>query len=439
MAMAWTEQEAVHLLNRTTFYTSRADVSVAVRLGQNETVRRLVAGEPLDGAERTILPIEEVLADGKNLKATDIGDQQAYWLYRMTETGAPLVEKMTLFWHDHFATSHRKVNNVALMVQQNELFRRYALGSFYELLLEVGKDPAMVIWLDGNSNKKGKPNENYAREVMELFTLGIGNYSEQDIKEAARAFTGWAVDKNDGYKVSFNPKQHDTGVKRVLGESGNYDEHTVIDVLFHQAALPEHMAKKLLQAFATEDPPAAWIEQVARDFRDSKTVGETLTKLFLSEEFYRPEYRGTIIKTPAEYVAWLVKAYRLPLSKGYTSAMRKMGQELYLPPDVSGWEEGASWLMSTSLLARYQFAESVAKKVKSTMFTEAPYMLGNGATAADYVWSWSRNSGIWSLGEPSENAVKQYAEDTFLYAKSKINGMRGLLQLLLISPEAQMK
>jgi uncharacterized protein (DUF1800 family) len=439
MASMWTEQEAVHLLNRTTFYTSPDDVSTALQLGQEETVRRLIAGEPLNGAEGSIQPIEEVLADGKNLKATDIGDQQAYWLYRMTQTSAPLIEKMTLFWHDHFATSHRKVNNVPLMVQQNELFRKYALGSFYELLIEVGKDPAMVIWLDGNSNKKGKPNENYAREVMELFTLGIGNYSEQDIKEAARAFTGWSVNKDDNYKISFNAKQHDTGVKKVLRESGSFDEHTVVDVLFHQAALSQHMASKLLQAFATADPPTSWVDQIAKDFKESKTVGEVLKKLFLSDTFYKPEYQRAIIKSPAEYVAWLVRAYQLPLSKGYTSAMRKMGQELYLPPDVSGWEEGTSWLMTTSLLARYQFAESVAKKVKSTMFTEIPYNLGNGAMADDYVWKWSRNSGIWFLGEQSEKTVARYAEDTFLYAKTKINGMRGLLQLLLISPEAQMK
>lgn len=439
MASAWTEQEAVHLLNRTTFHTSPDDIAAALRLGKEETVRRLITGEPLFGEARTLLPIEEVLADGKNLSTTAISDYQTYWLYRMTETSAPLTEKMTLFWHDHFATSFRKVNNVSLMVQQNELFRKYALGSFYDLLIEVGKDPAMVIWLDGNSNKKGKPNENYAREVMELFTLGIGNYSEEDVKEAARAFTGWSVNKEDNYKISFNSKQHDTGTKKVLSESGNFNEHTVVDVLFHQAALSRHMASKLLQAFATADPPEEWVNQVAADFKDSATVGDVLHKLFLSERFYKTEYRRAIIKSPAEYVAWIIRAYQIPLSKGYVSAMRKMGQELFLPPDVSGWVEGTSWLMSSSLLARYQFAESIAKKVKSTMFTERPYNLAAGAEAQDYVWVWSRYAGIGSLGKQTETAMVRYAEDTFLYAKSKINGMRGLLQLLLISPEAQMK
>lgn len=157
-----------------------------------------------------------------------------YWLYRMVNSSAPLIEKMTLFWHGHFATANYKVKDVTLMVQQNALFRKYALGNYKELVLAIGKDPAMMIWLDVNRNKKNKPNENYAREVMELFTLGIGQYTETDVKEAARAFTGWTYSEKEN-KVAFNPKQHDNDPKTLLGEKGNLDGDAAIDIIFHQS------------------------------------------------------------------------------------------------------------------------------------------------------------------------------------------------------------
>ncbi len=192
------KKEAGHLLRRAAFSATRREVEAAVALGREETVSRLVGGQSLTGEKENLASFTELKADGKALAEDQIGDHQTYWLYRMAYTQAPLIEKMTLFWHGHFATSYQKVREIPLMIRQNELLRKNALGSFKELVRQIGKDPAMMLWLDSGSNRKGKPNENYAREVMELFTLGIGSYSEQDVKEAARAFTGWNYDKKGG-------------------------------------------------------------------------------------------------------------------------------------------------------------------------------------------------------------------------------------------------
>ncbi|MDF2648342.1 MAG: hypothetical protein K0Q73_4147, partial [Paenibacillus sp.] len=201
MAKGWTEREIIHLLNRAAFGASDLDIEASLSYGKKETVRRLVNGLPLSDQPKQVTSIEQVQADGKALKADQLIDQQIYWLYRMIQSNTPLIEKMTLFWHSHFAASFAKVQSVALMVRQNELFRSLALGSFRDLLHAVGTDPAMMIWLDVGDNRKGSPNENYAREVMELFALGRGHYSEQDVKEAARSFTGWRYDRDKDQAV----------------------------------------------------------------------------------------------------------------------------------------------------------------------------------------------------------------------------------------------
>ncbi|WP_248930276.1 DUF1800 domain-containing protein [Paenibacillus hamazuiensis] len=438
MGAGWTEKEAAHLLNRAAFFPGKQDVSTVLGLGKEETVRRLIAGESLSGKPQEIPPLVSVKADGKELTEDQIGDQQTYWLYRMIHTEAPLIEKMTLFWHGHLTTSYRKVREIPLMVRQNELLRKYAVGNFHELVLEIGKDPAMMIWLDSNSNRKGKPNENYAREVMELFTLGIGNYTEQDIREAARALTGWHYDKKTD-AVTFQPKQHDSGTKTVLGETGNFDETSFVDVLFRQEALPRFMALKLLRFFAADAPSDDWVKKVADDFITKSTVGEVLYNLFTSDEFYDDSIRGSLIKTPVEYVVGIVKAFDLPMSKGFAQAARKMGQELYLPPDVAGWRGGTSWLTSTPLLSRYQFAESVARRVSNNLLTSADYALGEHAKPEEWVTGLGKNVGLWEIGDNTLQVLAKYAEDTFVYSKQKVGGMKGLLHLLMISPEAQMK
>lgn len=438
MGAAWTEKEASHLLRRAAFSASRQEVDAAIGLGMEETVRRLVSGESLTGRDGSLTPFEELKADGKNLAVDQIVDHQTYWIYRMAATESPLLEKMTLFWHDHFATSYAKVKEVPLMLKQNELLRTHALGSFKTLVEEIGKDPAMMIWLDTNSNKKGKPNENYAREVMELFTLGIGNYTEDDVKEAARSFTGWVYDRKDG-QVKFTPKQHDTQKKTLLGKTGNWDESDVVDILFTQDATFTYVARKLLNYFASSEPSDEWVVQVASDLRSTDNLSEVMYQVFTSDEFYENRNRLSLVKNPTEYIAGIVRALKLPMAKGYASASRKMGQELYLPPDVAGWKDGDSWLMSTWLLSRYQFAESIAKKYNVNQLTNKEYRPANTSSGSEWAIHLSKIFGIAEIGERSEAVLTQYAEDTFIHSNSKTAGLRGLLQLMLISPEAQMK
>ncbi|KIL41873.1 hypothetical protein SD70_04480 [Gordoniibacillus kamchatkensis] len=442
MGSVWTEREAAHLLRRAGFAAPADDVRASVTLGRKETVRRLVAGQRIAdaGAKAAALaPLEELQADGKPLKADDIGDQQLYWLYRMANTDAPLAEKMTLFWHGHLTSSYRKVKDVAMMVKQNELFRSHALGNFKELMLVVGQDPAMMLWLDVNSNRKGKPNENYAREVMELFTLGIGHYTEQDIREAARAFTGWHVDRSSG-EASYQPKQHDNGTKTILGETGAFDAKGVVDVLFEQKALPQFLARKLLRFFATDTPSDDWVEAVAADVSAQPTIGGVLEKLFNSDAFYDDAVQQCLVKTPAEYVAGWMRSLPLPLTRGYNAAMRKMGQELYMPPNVAGWTGGTSWLLSSWLLARYQFAESAAFRMNAAALTSPEFTPADKSSADAWLRQWSDRLGIGQLGPATSAALAAYAEDTFLHAKqTNTNGLRGFLHLLMVSPEAQMK
>ncbi|NOU64261.1 DUF1800 family protein [Paenibacillus sp. LMG 31461] len=442
MGVQWTNKEVVHLLLRAGFGSTKEEVAACLALGREETVRRLVTGEALIDKAPKLASFDQFHADGK--KALDpllLVDQQMYWLYRMVNSPAPLIEKMTLFWHGHFATANYKVKDASLMAKQNELFRQYALGNFKELLVEIGKDPAMMIWLDVNQNKKGKPNENYAREVMELFTLGIGHYTEMDVKESARAFTGWTYNKND-HKVNYNAKQHDNDAKTLLGESGKLDADDVIDILFHQQALPTFLATKLLNYFATDTPSDLWIQTLAGLITQKNTVGEVLQELFISDEFYADSIRMSLIKTPADYIAGILKCCNLSVAKGHVQAMRKMGQELFVPPDVAGWRGGASWLTTNCLLARYQFAEGIAKQMNGQQLNSPAFQPNQAESPIEWAKRYAELMGISDLSEQTQASLRAYADDTIVHTtqtKQKLTGLRGLLQLVLISPEAQMK
>lgn len=442
MGFQWTNKEVVHLLLRAGFGSTKEEVAACLALGREETVRRLVAGEYLIDKSPKLAPFDQFYADEK--KALDpllLVNQQMYWLYRMVNSPTPLIEKMTLFWHGHFATANYKVKDTALMVGQNELFRKYALGNFKELLTEIGKDPAMMIWLDVNQNKKGRPNENYAREVMELFTLGIGHYTETDVKESARAFTGWTYNKNE-HKVNYNAKQHDNDSKTLLGESGKLDADDVIDILFHHKALPTFLATKLLNYFVTDTPSESWVQTLAGLITQLNTVGEVLQVLFLSDEFYAESYRLALIKTPADYVTGILKCCKLSVAKGHAQAMRRMGQELFVPPDVAGWRGGTAWLTTNCLLARYQFAEGIAKQLNGQLLNSSAFKPNQAESPLEWAKFCAELMGITDLSEQTQMSLSAYADDTIVHTnqtKQKTTGLRGLLQLVMISPEAQMK
>ena len=304
---------------------------------------------------------------GDYVDYNEINSVRQWWLYRMVHTRRPLEEKLTLFWHNHFATSMYKVDNSGRMWRQNEVFRRYGMGSFRALLQQIARDPAMLVWLDGHRNHAGKANENFAREVMELFTLGVGNgYTERDVAEAARAFTGWRGDNKAPGGFIYDPTLHDDGEKTVLGQTGNWHADDVCDILARHPATARFLSTKLFKFFVHDNPTKADIDKLAQVYEDklfdiSAVVGAILT----SDAFYSEAARFAKIKSPVEFAVMTIRAYDAPLSAARDArrSLELMGQELFNPPNVKGWNEGREWINSRTLLARVDFASGLTDEM----------------------------------------------------------------------------
>lgn len=342
----WDLRKAGHLYRRAAFGANWAELQSALAAGPEQAVANLLAG----GDEAPPFP--------ESIKKSNAGGQiPAWWLLRLSDTRNPLREKTTLFWHNHFATSNAKVNNAASMIGMVDLLHRHALGHFRDMLQEISKDPAMLVWLDTNQSKKGMPNENYARELMELFSLGIGHYTEQDIREAARAFTGWEI--RDG-RAHWNANQHDAGEKTVLGKTGRWKGDDIVRFCVDQPACATFICTKLFRYFVSESLPATpdLIEPLADQFRRSDyNIGEVVATIIRSEVFYSPEAYRTRVKSPVEYAVGIVRGLegRVPMS-ALAIALEGLGQRLGYPPSVKGWDGGPTWLNGQTLLFRQNLA-----------------------------------------------------------------------------------
>ena len=296
----WGRKWSAHLYRRAAFGSNRDDLLEAERLGFQGTVDLLCHGRP-SATERL-----ETLVDVGRIAA--LGDEEGeqlrgWWLYCMFEGGHPLREKLALFWHNHFATSLTKVQNSILMFEQNCLLRTHALGRFGPLLQAISRDAAMMVWLDSNSNVKGKPNENYARELMELFSLGVGHYTESDIREAARAFTGW---RTDGEGFAFDARLHDSGLKNILGQTGAWDGGDVVRIVLEQPAAARFLIRKLYYFLVSEKtvPPDSLLEPLCESFRKSDyDIGALVRTILTSRHFYSDHAFRQQVKGPVEYVA----------------------------------------------------------------------------------------------------------------------------------------
>jgi len=292
---------------------------------------------------------------------------RGWWLREMLATPSPLTERMTLFWHNHFVSSQQKVKYSQLMYRQNVLLRRHALGDFGVMLHAVSKDPAMLIYLDNANNRKGAPNENFAREVMELFTLGEGHYSEQDIKEAARAFTGWSIDLDTG-EYKWRRFIHDGGQKTVFGQSGNFSGEEVLDILLAQPACAEYVVAKLWREFVSPEPDQAEVKRIAQRFRDSRyDIKAALRELFLAPAFWHEKNRAALVKSPVELIVGTLKQFEFryddPLP--FTFAVAQLGQNIFSPPNVKGWPGGDAWINSSTLLARKAVLERLFRATET--------------------------------------------------------------------------
>jgi uncharacterized protein (DUF1800 family) len=297
------------------------------------------------------------------LNFTKLAGIQAWWLIRMLTTSRPLVEKMTLFWHGHFATAISKVNDALAMKAQNELFRAKGMGKFRDLLLAVSQDPAMLYWLDNNTNVKAHPNENYAREVMELFTMGIGNYTETDVQEGARAFTGWTVKRVGNVLGSFffDQAKHDNGTKTFLGQTGNFNGTDIVEILAHRPETARFLSRKLWVWFIDDTPSDADIEPLAQIYLANDTAIRPLVEAILRHPAFTADAAYLAkVKSPAEFVVSTIRMLPGQFNPLVLAPwMRQMDQDLFNPPNVKGWDGGMEWISTTTLLARVNFADAI--------------------------------------------------------------------------------
>ncbi|MCC6767301.1 MAG: DUF1800 domain-containing protein, partial [Deltaproteobacteria bacterium] len=396
--VTWDAENAAHLLSRAGFGGDERDVEKYVRYGQATAVEKLVTVKGT-GAK----------GPGKSGSAAtdpeDLAALRTWWAKRMVKaTTRRLQEKMCLFWHDHFACSVSIVKNNLWMSRQNALFRRHGLVDFKTLLFEVTRDPAMLEFLDGNRNKVGKPNENYGREVMELFALGVNdlngmpNYSQTDVQEMARALTGFVIEDDAGV---FDPTRFDGGSKTVLGVTGNLGvvdasgtllppATNVLDVLFARTdsdgalTMPRFLAKKLWEYFAYPSPTKTRIDEVTGPFiTGGFVIRDLLRSIFLHDDFYSDAAKSQTVKNPCEFAFHAIRATRASTNaKTLPDHLGDMGMNLFEPPGVNGWNNGLAWLSSGQFLARFEFAQTLAAGRSGDLKLTPTKLFDRSATSA---------------------------------------------------------
>ncbi len=288
-----------------------------------------------------------------------IQNLKAWWIERMHKTNRPLQEKLTLFWHGHFATSAQKVKSSYHTHSLNDTFRKLSAGNFKQLTIEVGQSPSMLRYLDNNKSTKKQPNENWARELMELFTLGQGQYSEEDIKESARAFTGWSSDQE---KFVYRFEAHDNGEKVFMGRRGALDGWEVIDTIFEQPAAASFIAKKMWSYFAYDDPEPEIVEALAQTLRTNNyELRPMLREMFSAQAFYSEKSLSRQVKSPTQFVVQLAfdMRYDDPPYGAMARATQSLGQDLFYPPNVKGWDGNLAWVNANAMLVRYNLPQAL--------------------------------------------------------------------------------
>ena len=368
-----------HLMRRAGFSATRSELEKFLDKGYAQTVEDLLSpGDPGNMPDDLIRRYHVEQSELRELSGAG-----AYWLYRMITTNNPLEEKLTLFWHGLFATGYAKLNQARALLNQIDMFRSYGLGNFKDLLINLSQDPAMIIWLDNNDNHKDAINENYGRELLELFSMGIGNYTEDDVKECARAFTGWTL-KNAEYMAmragkdsiwpygriawhyEYRNDDHDEGKKTFLGHEGNFNGEDIIQIIVDQQATAKFVATRLFQFFASDDVDSESHDQVISEMMDAYfdsgyEIKSVLRTLFNSDYFKSDKCMYSRVKGPVESVvgtARLAGSYQLPqmdVDKLWFQTMF-MGQGVLAPPTVEGWHEGVEWIDSGSLVERVNYA-----------------------------------------------------------------------------------
>lgn len=397
----WNSRLAAHLLRRAGFGGTPDDVKRLAGMRVHDAVESFIhfpstadlpaPGDVFDPYQQGMLPLQRPgMGMGMQMNDTtrrmrfqtmredsrkSIISLQKWWLDRMLATPAPLQEKMTFFFHGHFTTAAiQKGVWPSYVYNQNQLFRNYALGNLRDLTLAVSKDPAMLLYLDNARSAAAHPNENYARELMELFTLGHGNYSEQDIRQSARAFTGWTINPRDG-QFAENARLHDSGIKQFMGRSGNYSGEDIVNIIFQQPACAKFFASELLSFFVYSDPEPQLVDAVAGLLNEhGYNLAPVMSKLFSSNVFFSDRAYRALVKSPVEFVVGSYKVFGLAETDPTAQrALVQMGQILFYPPNVAGWPGGSNWLTSQMMIARENFATAL---VNSQMMSQSSWLTG---------------------------------------------------------------
>jgi uncharacterized protein (DUF1800 family) len=360
----WDLRRAVHLHRRAGFAATRAELQRDLKDGPKASIDRVLAGKataegvPADFARTADLLGEAAASSG------DAARLKAWWVFRMLYGPDPLAERLALTWHDHFATSNLKVDNLPAMYRQNELFRKLSRAPFGELLNAAVRSPALLAYLDAPANRKGHPNENLARELMELFSLGVGHYTEADVKEAARALTGWTV-RDDAFFENANG--HDDGEKTILGKKGRWKGADLVRIVLGQPATARRLAWRVAGTFLGERAMArADLNALADGLRRRNLdVGWAVETVLRSRLFFAPESLGDRVVGPAEYVVGAARALELfdPPSSTLVLAewAARLGQDLFYPPNVGGWPGGRAWLTTRALVGRANYAAALVE------------------------------------------------------------------------------
>jgi uncharacterized protein (DUF1800 family) len=427
--------QIAHLLRRAGFGATPEELDRYLNLGLRRTVDLLVDYEQIPWDINADLEwFDRSLPSNGLMRPRNQALLQTWWWERMVWSPRPLQEKMVFFWTQHFTTAARKVDEPVYMLNQQQFLRWHALGDIETLLKGISKQPAMMIYLDTDVNSRRSPNENYARELFELYGLGIGNYSERDIKEAARAFTGWRFTRQGVFFV--DRAEHDPGPKTVFGRTGNFGGDDIVDLIMSHPAMPEFFARKLWEFFAYQDPQPEELEPVVDALKQSRfSVRAAMRALLTSPHFYSDRAYRANIKTPVELVIGTHRLLQLRPQGQMTMTMAAMGQNPWDPPNPDGWDPNEAWLNPTTWLNRINFANTMSARSPVTSNLEVEQFLSQGVDTApdraiDELLGRFVDGRMTPLGRA---AMVQYAGARLDEPKA-----RGLLYLVLASPEYQL-
>ena len=458
-----TEKEISHLMRRIGFGGSKEEIDQLTNKSYDDAVDFL-----MDNSDENPVPTDLLRRYQIDLSdVRSVNSSGAFWMYRLAHSKFPFDDKVALFWHRVFATGQNKLIQGKVMTTQIDMFKKHGLGSFENLLIELSKDPAMIMWLDNQDNHKDNINENYGREILELFSMGVGNYSEEDIKECSRAFTGWTVEnmpymaikmRNNtarpfGYvawQFKFDQNDHDFGEKEFLGEKGNFNGEDIVKIICKQKATAKYLARHIYHFFVKDELPVPqWPheEPVAPDavnfimdsyFKNNYNIKETLRDLFKSKYFRNENIYYKRIKSPAELVVNSVRlsgGFEIPSEEVYKATISSglMGQPLLNPTSVEGWQGGEEWINTGSVIERINFCSDVLGDSKKVLVRK---ILKRNPQKEDLLRISCEELGYFELHESTKKELISYINDSEFMIDEEYAGI--LIKLIVSSREFQM-